>query len=539
MYNAPMNPTPTQPVAPSAVAQPRMLIIWLLAGLATIFLWRVLCSHHVNLIPDECSYWTWSRRLDWSYFDNSGMVAYLIRLSTAVLGEQTPFSARFPFLVLSALTTYLVYRVSVLLFEKRARALLAATLFNLTPAALLGGAAAIHDNVLIFFWILTLWAAARFTRSGNGRWFFMMGIAAGLSIQSKYTGVLVLLSLFIFLICTKTYRRLLITREPWLGVLLALLFTIPIIWWDMSHDWASLHHILFIGSGSASVSKRFLDGLGYHAAQFAFISPLFYVALVVACLAALARNVVHPIPEQTLLLSFSLPLALFGIQAFRGHVEANWAFMGYLSAIILSVETLVQAVDTAEKGIWRMFGARYLKWGIVLAVAPVVVVVTHAWVGLLPSELERRLGKDDRIIWETRGWRDLGLHVKKLAQPDDVIAADSYQLCALLEFNVPGNPKARYLAPWKRPTQFDVWEPSFDNLTARNILFVSPSKLEPSSSGKVTIYESFSRVEPLEPYRVMYHGTSIREIFVYRGYGFNPRTPRRLGPRSLFYRDYP
>lgn len=539
MYNAPMNPAPTESVASAAVAPSRALTVWLLAGLATIFLWRVLFSHHVNLIPDECSYWAWSRRLDWSYFDNSGMVAYLIRLSTAVLGEQSPFAARLPFLVLSVLTTYLVYRVSVLLFGRRARALLAATLFNLTPAALLGGSAAIHDNALIFFWTLTLWAAAQFIRSGDGRWFFIMGIAAGLSIQSKYTGVLVLLSLFIFLIWNKTYWRLLITREPWFALLLAFLFTIPIIWWNISHDWASLHHVLFIGSGSASVTKRFLDGLGYHAAQFAFISPLFYVALAVACFSALARNVGHPRPEQTLLLSFSLPLALFGIQAFRGHVEANWAFMGYLSAAILSVETVAQAVDTAQKGIWRMFGARYLKWGIVLAVAPVALVVTHAWVGLIPAELERRVAKADRIIWETWGWKDLGLHVEKLVHPDDVIAADSYQLCALLEFNVPGNPRARYLAPWKRPTQFDVWEPSFDNLTARHILFVSPVKLEPSSSGKVTIYESFSRVEALEPYQVMYHGTSIREIFVYRGYGFNPSSPRRLGPRSLFYQDYP
>ena len=250
------------------------------------------------------------------------------------------------------------------------------------------------------------------------------------------------------------------------------------------------------------------------------------------------RNVTHPKPEETLLLSFSLPLALFGIQAFRGHVEANWAFMGYVSALILTVEIVTRAIEAEKKGVWRIFGPRYVRWGIALAVVPVLLVAIHAWVGLLPAGLERRLGKDDRVIWETRGWHDLGLHVKKLARPEDVIAADSYQLCSVLEFNVPGNPSVRYLAPWKRPTQFDVWNPSFDDLVGRTILYVSPKKLEPSSSSRASIYEQFSRVEALEPFHVMYHGTPIREIYLYRGYEFNPSSPRKLGPRSLFYKDY-
>ena len=130
-------------------------------GLVAVFVWHILFTGWLNLIPDECSYWTWSRRLDWPYFDNSGMVAYLIRISTAFFGEKTPFSVRFPFLVLSGLATYLIYRASYILFRKRSRALLAATVFNLTPIALLGASTAIHDNALFFFWVLALWAAAR------------------------------------------------------------------------------------------------------------------------------------------------------------------------------------------------------------------------------------------------------------------------------------------------------------------------------------------------------------------------------------------
>jgi hypothetical protein len=170
-------------------------------------------------------------------------------------------------------------------------------------------------------------------------------------------------------------------------------------------------------------------------------------------------------------------------------------------------------------------------------VALCVVVIAHAWIGLLPAAVERKVAKEDRITWETTGWEGLGRHVAGLTKPSDVIAADSYQLCALLEFNVPGNPAVRYLAPWKRPTQFDVWQPSFDNLKGKDILYVSPTPLEPSSDSRASIYENFRKVEPLPSYHVLYHGDAIREIHVYRAERFDPFHPRRLGPRSLRYGD--
>ncbi len=175
-------------------------MIWMIIALIAVFVWRIFFTFSTNLIPDECSYWVWSRRLDWSYFDNSGMVAYLIRLSTTLFDASTPFTVRFPFLILSALTTFFIYETGRLLFESRSKALFSVLVLNLTPVALLGGSTAVHDNALLFFWVLTLWAAARFVRSGNDKWFYFMGISVGLAIQSKYTGILAItfFSCFLF-----------------------------------------------------------------------------------------------------------------------------------------------------------------------------------------------------------------------------------------------------------------------------------------------------------------------------------------------------
>jgi hypothetical protein len=529
------SPAPTSTTAPGTSDLPTA---WLLVGLVGVFAWRIFFTAWVNLIPDECSYWTWSRNLDWSYFDNSGMVAFLIRVSTALFKEQTPFFVRLPFLILSGFTTYLIYRVSHILFQNRSRAILAAAVFNLTPIALLGASTAIHDNALLFFWIMALWAAARFLRSEDPKWFYTMGAAAGLAIQSKYTGVLILPCILFFLLWSGPHRRFLWRKEPWIGALIAAAFALPILWWNASHQWASLHHIFFIGAGATSIGKRILDGIGYHLAQFLLVSPLFYFALELGSASALARNLFKPKAEQALMLCFGLPLLLFGVLAFKGHVEANWALMAYPSTLILAAEIIQTAREESRTGVWQWFGGRFLKWAVIVSVAPVLLALAHAWIGLLPASLEMKVAKDDRIIWETRGWAGLGKHVAALKTEGDVIAADSYQLCALLEFNVPGNPRVRYLAPWKRPTQFDVWEPSFDNLRGRNILFVSPVPLKPSSDSAITVYDNFSRVEPLPPYDVMYHAVAIRQIHIYRGHEFDPFAPRRLGPRSLLYKDY-
>ncbi len=513
-----------------------LLFILSISALVLVFAWRIFFSLQVNLIPDECSYWSWSRRLDWSYFDNSGMVAYLIRLSTFIFGSNTPFVVRLPFLILSLATTVAVYRSTIILFNEKRWAAAAAALFNVTPIALLGASCAMHDNALVFFWSLGLWATAKLTKTRDSRWFDVIGVATGLAVQSKYTGVLLAMSVFVFLVWTKEYRGFLASKEPWLGLLVASAFAAPIIYWNAVHDWATVGHILFIGSGSVNWIRRFTDGLGYHAAQFVLISPIFYAALAVSVKDSLRQNLVRPGPEFSLLLSFCLPLFLFGLMAFRGHVEANWAMMGYVSAGVLAVEHIGSRRHGATGGRFTN-GAKLLAIGTPFAVIPVVLVVLHAWIGLIPASWEKRIAKDDRIIWETRGWNGLGKHVGMLLKSGDVIAADSYQLCAVLEFNVPGNPLVRYLAPWRRPTQFDVWNPSFDDLQGMDIVYVSPVKLQLSSPVLTTIFENFTSVEQLETYSVMYHGTAIREIYVYRGHKFDPFSPRRLGPRSLLYRE--
>ena len=64
-----------------------------LSLIAYALILRLLYLGTVELLPEEAYYWNYSRHLDYGYLDHPPIVAWLIRLGTAVFG-QTQFGVR-------------------------------------------------------------------------------------------------------------------------------------------------------------------------------------------------------------------------------------------------------------------------------------------------------------------------------------------------------------------------------------------------------------------------------------------------------------
>ncbi|MCX5873059.1 MAG: glycosyltransferase family 39 protein, partial [Deltaproteobacteria bacterium] len=271
----------------------------------------------------------------------------------------------------------------------------------------------------LLFWTLAMWSTAKFLRTENYRYFYLTGCAAGLAILSKYTGILFLPAAMLWLLSSSRLRMVLTRKEPWIGAVMTV-FTVPILWWNYQHDWASFKHILFIGSGYTGILRRFSDGLGYHLSQFLTISPLFYLAIIAAIFSSIILELRRGNSARSLLLCLGAPLFLFGVMSFKSHAEANWGVMGYVSTGILSVMLLTDRENPVTGFISKHFDVRRLmRIGIFISIFMVSLVVVHAWIGLLPASIEKDLGKNDRIIWETRGWAGLGNHLSSLMNEGD------------------------------------------------------------------------------------------------------------------------
>ncbi len=158
-----------------------------------------------------------------------------------------------------------------------------------------------------------------------------------MAVLSKYTGALLFPAILIWLLSSKKLRKVLLRKEPWIGAIIASLCILPVLWWNYQHDWASFKHILFIGSGYNGFLRRISDGFGYNVSQFLTISPLFYTAIVSGVLISMFLELRREDVRRSLLLCMGFPVFLFAVMSFKGHSEANWGVMGYLSTGILAV----------------------------------------------------------------------------------------------------------------------------------------------------------------------------------------------------------
>ncbi|HTQ70305.1 MAG TPA: glycosyltransferase family 39 protein, partial [Acidocella sp.] len=164
-----------------------------LAALLALTALRLALAASLPLVPDEAYYFLWSTHLQPGYFDHPPMVALWIRAGTMLLGP-SPLGARLLGPLSTLAGSLLAWDAAERLFPGRRAGITAAACLN---ATLMFGAGAVlmtPDTPLLFFWTAGLWAMARLIQSGNPRWWLAVGLAAGLALLSKYTGLLFILA---------------------------------------------------------------------------------------------------------------------------------------------------------------------------------------------------------------------------------------------------------------------------------------------------------------------------------------------------------
>lgn len=145
-----------------------------------------------QLSPDECYYFLWSKNLDFSYFDHPPMIAYLIKISTLVFGENE-IGVRFFALFLSFFTGIFLILIGKKLKDYEASFNI---LLLIMPSILfsVGTIIMTPDTPLIFFSILSYYFLLKFQENKN--FIYFSAISFGLALLSKYAAVLLLPSFF-------------------------------------------------------------------------------------------------------------------------------------------------------------------------------------------------------------------------------------------------------------------------------------------------------------------------------------------------------
>lgn len=503
--------------------------LFLMVMAFSLFRMYYILSSPLDLSADEAHYWEWARRPDWSYYSKGPMIAYLIYAGTALFGN-TVFGVRILAVVLSALSSVLLYRLGKRLYDERA-GLVAALLVQVVPLYSVYGVIMTIDSPFIFFWILSLflfWKAIEKKgkpltlplspmgrgdpfnspplRGGDeeegggiGNW-ILLGIAVGLGLMTKYTMAFFYLCGLLFFVFHKDSRGFLFKKGPYIAFLISLAVFSPVIFWNAGHGWVALKHTAgqaHLADGLTISARDFFEFLG---SQVGVITPLLFVLMFVA-LWRMRKD-----RAGAFTFWFSLPVVLFFIlKSIQGKVQANWALPGYASGFIAFAAYYARDSISSKK-------RSNILWTAAILMAFALTAFAH-----FPSVLHLPRKMDPTI--RLAGWKELGHEATRIydelaSEGPAFVFSDSYQLASELAFYMKGNPRTYCINLGRRMDQYDLW-PGFENYIGYNAVLVMDDEQEFPAQ----LAGSFGRTEKV-PVTVTVRGDKVMKFTVFKCYDF-------------------
>jgi 4-amino-4-deoxy-L-arabinose transferase-like glycosyltransferase len=471
------------------------------AGLRLLFLaWN--CP--LDLAPDEAHYWDWSRHLDWSYYSKGPGVAWLIRLSCELFGGVSValtgnemLAVRLPAVVCGSLLLASLY-ILIVQVCGRPRVALMLVAVGLTmptfaagsslmtidsPYACCWGWALVFGYRAVFHRRLAAWAAA--------------GVLVALGILFKYTMVVWLPSLGLFLLFSPQHRRLLLSGRFWLLTGLAALSAVPILVWNAQHDWVTFHHV----GGLAGLTQQqptifWLGPLKLLAVQCG-LWLVFWFVVWLRAMWVHAPWKSSPASYRYLWWMSAPMFAVFFLFGFKtGGGEPNWPVTAYISGLALGGIWMAEELQAAHGWYRRMaLGglAMAVLAGTVLTAAVhfsgTIAPLLAGFAGRPTPEQPYPLRRLDPTL-RLRGWRHLAAEIDRhrLAlrdqQVEPVLAATGWSMPGLVGFYCAGHPTVYSLGPvfGDRHSQYDFWRPNplsdSSEFAGRTFIVVSGTPLD-------------------------------------------------------------
>ncbi len=387
-----------------------------IAVVAATVAWKIYLSSTLQLHPDEAYYWLWSRYLDLGYFDHPPLIAYLIRLTTQF--SQQELWVRFGGILETVIVSMLAWMLSLRLSQDRRKAAASVITANVLPITLAGSIVITPDIPLFLFASAGIYAYWRIVETGQARYWYVLGVAFGLALLSKYTAVLLAPSLLLFTVVTDE-RKWLKTVHPYAAFLLGCLLFLPVVQWNREHQWASFAFQFQHGLGGSSYSLAKV--LAFIGGQMLVAGPVLFVAGVYASVRVLfQRN------KQMLFLSLtSLPvLVFFAYSSLTRTAAPNWPCGAYFTFPIQVSHYFLDASKGKER-LWLI--------GVALSLTLSVAAGLHTRFGVLPLE---RISKDLRQADATNwfyGWREFARELEK--DPEIQVAfTDTSQMAAEITY---------------------------------------------------------------------------------------------------------
>ena len=462
-------------------------------------LFRLILLPFMGLMPQDAYYYLYGQNLSLSYFDHPGMIGYLLRIFTDLFG-QSIFVVKFADFLITSLTILSFYKLASYFLSKqklqRAILLLTSTIFisilsfNSTP-----------DVPLLLFWTLSLICLYKAIFEEK-KWFWVLGgIAMGLAFNSKYTALLLQIGLIGFLIFSNKYRKLFVSPWFWTSILLSILVTCPVWYWNFQNEFASF--VFQSSERTSSISefkispKNFFGAIGH---QMFLLIPILFLVIGVITYKYLKRALLKlkiPQAKTLFLLAFFIPtfVGFFSLTPIY-WVKLNWMMPSYITGIVIA---------------GMFINKRLLKTQLIISIAFHVLAGLQILFYIVPIK------SDDTWV----GWNELAIETKKLQKkyPNTfVFSNDNYKTSACLNFFMNEKVYAQNIIGLPA-LHFDYLKDNIASLNTKNALFIDSDKRFKNDAKKGNqhplLKKYFDKVIELEPIIITINDRKVRKFWVF------------------------
>jgi 4-amino-4-deoxy-L-arabinose transferase-like glycosyltransferase len=474
--------------------------------IAATTLIRLAFAATTGLGVDESYMVTAGRVLSLGYFDHPPASWWLSWGASHLLGTEAPVVVRLPFILLFALSQFLVWRIGCVIADRRA-GYWAAVALNVSPVFGVTTASWVLpdgplDTALLGAALCLLYALPASGRRAMG-WWAAAGVCAGLALFSKYSAVLTIAGAFLYLAVDPAHRRWLLRPHPYIAAILAVLVFSPVPIWNATHGWASF---AFQGDRATGFRFRPLMPLQTLGGEALFVLPWIWMPMMILLAQGFRRGAVWS--HRLLCCLAAPPIVVFAlISAWSSQrILYHWAAPGYLMLFPLLGERIAGRLD-------RAWVRRLVAGSAALVLVAVTVVATQIQFDWLGGRLATVMRNDPTA--EGLDWTSVReeLRARGLLAPGAVVAALNWRDAGKIGYAL--GPDVTMLCLNADSRQLGFADP-VRAFAGRDVIVVV---VDPNPRAVDEAKTWFRSVEVLQPASVVSDGRVLRTVTVLRGEG--------------------
>ncbi len=365
---------------------------WLIVASSAI---RCLFAGATKLTDTEAYYASWAYFPSLSYYDHAPVVAWLI--GSVGWFSHAPNAPRLVPIACGALSSWMIFKLGERLFSPRA-GFLAALVMVCCPAFLMVGVLVNPEGPLAPLWLGALYLLDSL-RDRREAWRpILLGATVGEAFLCKYTALLLVPVVIVYLLTTPSARVWLRRPSLYLGGVVALVTSLPVVYWNAQRGWPTLQLHLSERMPPAPPAELVRHALHFLGTQGVIFQPLFLPALIAAFVWC-TRQARHDDRFRLLALACAPVWALLAAMMIRVRdAESHWTMVAYLPLLVAAGAWLDENLEGARAPLRLYLGACLATSGSLAAVG--LLCIQTPW---LAASLPGYDPKEDPLN-EAEGW---------------------------------------------------------------------------------------------------------------------------------------